>query len=114
MKISKQQTFAHNVGLLINYIFNMGFHCTLGEAFRTPEQAEIYARTGKGIKNSLHCKRLAIDLNVFDQVGNYLDKSEDLEPFGRYWEKLNSENKWGGNFMSAPKDGNHFEMRDLL
>ena len=65
-----QAMFAQNVARLIEYIFKTGYYCTLGECWRSPEQAEIYVKQGKGIKNSLHCQRLAIDLNLFDANGN--------------------------------------------
>lgn len=110
MNLSKQQQlFTKDVATLINFIFSQGYSCTLGEVYRTKEQAEIYAKQGKGIINSLHCQRLAIDLNLFDKDDNYLDKSEDYERFGCFWESLDSQNGWGGRFKRA--DGNHFERR---
>jgi len=33
---------------------------------------------------------------------------EKLQPFGDFWEALNSRNRWGGNFHSL-FDFNHFE-----
>jgi hypothetical protein len=102
-----QALFARNVGKLINYIFTHGYQCTLGEAFRTKEQALLDFKTCKGIKNSLHCHRLAIDINLF-QGGIYDSKSESYEQVGIYWESLNPKNRWGGRFKSRP-DGNHFE-----
>lgn len=109
--LDKQQRFTVNVSKLIAHIFNSGFTCTLGEAFRTPEQAEIYAKSGKGIKDSLHCKRLAIDINLFDPQDNYLTDTEDYKYFGEYWEKLDDDNEWGGWFKARP-DGNHFQMKE--
>lgn len=107
--------FARNVAKLIEYIFESGYTCTLGEAFRTVEQARLYAQKGKGSLNSLHCKRLAIDLNIFSPAGEYLTDTKDYETFGKYWESLNSHNVWGGNFISGAlkgSDGNHFQMSD--
>lgn len=112
MKLSEKQTiFAKNVSLLINYIFSQGFLVTLGEAYRTPEQAKIYASQGKGIVDSLHCKRLAIDLNLLDKNGTYLSDSQSYKQFGEYWATLHPFNRWGGVFTRV--DGNHFEMQDL-
>jgi hypothetical protein len=108
----KQSTFAHNVANLINYIDSKGFFVTFGECFRTQEQANIYSQTGKGIADSLHCKRLAVDLNLINAEGIYLPDSADYKQFGKYWESLNDLNKWGGNFKNRI-DGNHFEMDDL-
>jgi len=111
-----QTFFAVNVAKLIMYINSKQYSVTFGEAYRTPEQAEIYAKEGKGIVHSQHTKRLAIDLNIFDKTGKYLSVSEDLKPFGDYWESLCSSHRWGGNFTKHGgkiDDGNHFEMRDI-
>ena len=105
---NRQQIFAKNVGKLIEFIFSKGYACTFGEAYRTKEQAEWNAAKGIGIKNSLHCKRLAVDLNLFFQ-GKYLSDSESYRPLGEYWESLHPANRWGGRF----KDGNHFEMQEI-
>lgn len=106
----KQALFAYNIADLIKYINEIGYSCTLGEAERTQEQAVIYVAEGKGIEDSLHCKRLAIDLNIFDKDGKYLTDTPSYERFGVYWEKLNAHNRWGGRFKR--KDGNHFEMTE--
>jgi len=111
MRLSEQQAaFTRDVAKLINWIFDNGFAVTFGEALRTPEQAEIYAKEGKGIKDSLHCKKLAIDLNLFDHEGKYLSDTKAYEEFGVFWESLNPLNRWGGRFTRA--DGNHFERRE--
>lgn len=112
MKLFEQQAaFAKDVAKLINWINEVGMFCTLGEAMRSAEQAEIYAKEGKGIKDSLHCKRLAIDLNLFDFQGKYITDTKEYEEFGIYWESLNPLNRWGGRFTRP--DGNHFERRDV-
>src|ERR1035437_9787588 len=94
----KQIIFANNVAKLIQYIASKGYSCTLGEAFRSQEQANIYAQEGKGITDSLHCKRLAIDLNLINEDGIYLPDSKDYQVFGLYWHTLHDLNKWGGVF----------------
>jgi hypothetical protein len=113
MKLSqKQQLFAHDVACLITQIFKQGYGCTLGECWRTKEQAEIYAKNGKGILSSLHCKRLAIDLNLFKD-GVYLTDSKEYLKFGSFWESIDANNRWGGFFVKKYGgkivDGNHFE-----
>ena len=111
MKLQPQQAaFALDIAKLIQYIFEHNHTVTLSEAYRTPEQAEIYAKEGKGIKDSQHCKRLAMDLNLFDMEGNYLTDKKSYEPFGIYWEGLNPMNRWGGRFMRA--DCVHFERKE--
>lgn len=113
MKLSQQQQrFALDVSRLISFINGRGYSCTFGEAYRTPEQAEIYAKDGRGIKDSLHCKRLAIDLNLFDMQGNYISDSAGYQFFGEFWEKLDPLNQWGGRFPAPRVDGNHFERKE--
>lgn len=104
----KQVQFSKLLPLLLNKIFELGYEVTLGEAFRTKEQAKLNALSGAGISNSLHCDRLAIDLNLFKD-GKFLTKSEDYKVFGEFWEKLSGPDfvcYWGGRF----NDGNHFSI----
>lgn len=107
----RQFIFSKNVMHLLGFIFLNDLKFTFGEAFRTKEQAEIYAKEGKGIADSLHCQRLAIDLNLFTYGNEYITDSNAPEyiKLGTFWEKLHPSNRWGGNFKR--KDGNHFEMR---
>jgi hypothetical protein len=110
LKLSeKQQIFAWNVSNLIEKIECDGYKCTFGEAYRTPEQAALNAAKGIGIKNSLHCKRLAVDLNLFKD-GVYCADVESWRPFGEYWKTLNALNRWGGDWKSG--DANHVEMKE--
>jgi len=108
--LQRQIIFPHNISKLITYIYVQGFHMTFGEAYRTQEQAQWYAEHGLGIAHSLHCERLALDLNLFDSSGNYLTDGDHYKPFGEYWKTLNPSNRWGGDFTR--KDYNHFEMND--
>lgn len=107
----EQQIFTENICKLLEFITLKGYHATLGEAYRTHEQALIYAHKGMGIVNSQHCERLAIDLNIFDQNEKRLVSVEDYKLFGDYWESLHIRNRWGGIFKHRP-DANHFEMMD--
>jgi hypothetical protein len=105
-----QFKFTHDVAKLIVYIYSKGYKCTFGETFRTAEQAAINEKKGIGIAKSNHCKRLAIDLNLFSISGKYLSETIDYEIFGKYWESLDQSNRWGGHFPRA--DGNHFEAKE--
>jgi hypothetical protein len=107
----KQAEFAKNVSKLLQYIFTTGHLVTFGEAYRTPEQARIDAQEGKGIVDSLHCRRLAIDLNIFSSDGVYLKQPAPYKQIGEYWKTLNVSNRWGGDFPKL-QDANHFEMQD--
>jgi len=104
----KQAIFAQNVARLIDHIFATGFTCSLGEVLRTAEQAELYAKEGKGIADSQHCKKLAIDIQFFDSNGKYLSEPEHYVEAGKYWESLHQDNRSGMHFKRV--DANHFEM----
>jgi hypothetical protein len=107
MKLSeKQAIFTLNTAKLILWADAQGYKLTYGEAFRTPEMAAIYAAKGIGIKDSQHCKRLAVDFNLFIN-GIYRTDSESYARLGTAWEALHPDNRWGGRFQ----DGNHFEMQ---
>ncbi len=111
MSLAKsQQLFAADIVKLLQFIESKGYSFTFGDAYRAPELAEIYASQGKGIVNSLHCKRLALDVNLFDKSGTFLSETKDHEPFGVYWESLNPANRWGGKFKRI--DGNHYERNE--
>jgi hypothetical protein len=111
MTLQQQQAaFCNDVVKLIQYINEGGPRVTFGETYRTPEQAELYAKEGKGIKDSLHCKRLAIDINLFDEHGAYLSDTTSYSDAGKYWESLHSLNRWGGRFTR--RDANHFERQE--
>jgi len=103
----KQRRFTELVGRLIEWCYDEGFELTFGECYRTPEQAALNAASGAGISNSLHTKRLAIDLQLF-LGGEYQTASPAYKPLGDYWKTLDPECRWGGDF-SKP-DGNHFSM----
>ncbi len=99
----KQRLFARLAGQLIAHIYESGYECSLGEAYRTPEQAARNAATGAGIARSVHCDRLALDLNLF-RDGIYLTRTEDHTPIGEWWEQQHELCRWGGKF----NDGNHY------
>ena len=98
-----QQEFAEKFADFIGRLHIAGYKVTYGEAYRTKEQAEINAKKGIGSANSLHCDRLAMDINLFLN-GKYLSKTEDYKIAGEIWEKMGG--CWGGRFS----DGNHFSI----
>lgn len=102
----KQAKFTVMVAKLILWADEHGYKLTFGEAHRTPEQAKRNAAAGKGIANSLHTQRLAVDFNLFIN-GKYQTATEAYKPLGEYWESLGG--SWGGRFKSRP-DGNHFSL----
>lgn len=106
--VADQAGFLLDVGKLVVYATSLGFEVTAGEAFRTPEQQQIYVRTGRSkTLASNHLRRLAMDLN-FIRGGKLIYDAKALEPIGDYWESLHPRNRWGGHFSSF-KDLPHFE-----
>jgi hypothetical protein len=108
-----QCLFAYYVGQLLVHIYQEGYYCTIGEVYRTTEQAELYAKEGKGIINSKHCKKLAIDITLFMHGESNPCKDDAYKVFGSYWKSLDKRNKWGGDFIKNGKqwpDSYHFEM----
>ena len=81
----------------------MGWEVTLGEAWRSEEEARRLAAHRQGIKRSLHCDRLAIDLNLFVD-GVWLQSTEAHRELGEWWESMGG--AWGGRFG----DGNHYSL----
>jgi hypothetical protein len=102
----KQRLFMSLLPRLIDYIYEQGYECTVGDAYRSPRAFGGQGEQGPyGRAKSAHKNKLAIDLNLFKD-GRYLDKTEDHEPIGKYWESLHMFCKWGGRFQ----DGNHYSM----
>lgn len=101
----KQSLFTVMIAQLILWANDHGYRLTFGEAYRTPEQAKLNAKSGKGISNSLHTQRLAVDFNLFIN-GQYKTDTLSYLPLGEYWESIGG--TWGGRF-SRP-DGNHFSL----
>lgn len=106
----KQSAFTVLVARLIMHATEKGYALTLGEAYRSQEEAARLAKTGAGIAQSLHTQRLAIDLNLFID-GVYQTDSEAYRPLGEWWEVQSSgliDCRWGGRFTRP--DGNHFSL----
>jgi hypothetical protein len=123
---------------LVDQAFTMGFELTLGEGWRTDEQAIIHAMGAagraelaahlekdprfhglavavanngneRGIVLSLHRDRLAIDLNLFKDGRPCV--AEEYRPVGEWWEKQHSLARWGGRFGDADHFSFEFQGR---
>lgn len=92
-----QQEFALSVAKLLQQAASLGYGVTLGEAWRTPQQAQYNADHGLGVAHSLHEERLAIDLNLFKD-GAYLTDAEPYRQLGEWWKTLGPAYCWGGDF----------------
>ena len=106
--LDAQCRFASLVPRLIDRAVASGFRLTLGEVYRTPEQAQWNAAHGKGIANSLHTQRLAIDVNLYGPDGYYDGSTQPgrmaYRDLGTYWKGLDPSCCWGGDFSSPDLD----------
>ena len=114
--VRQQDAFLIHVRQLIQRAHETGFLVTGGELFRTAEQQALHVKNGRSkTMNSRHMKRLAIDLNFFqEQADGDLKLVYDvdlLQDLGDFWESLHPANRWGGNWRNF-KDTPHFERRE--
>jgi len=104
---SAQREFTLDVADLIYFIYESGYECTLGDAFRDKRShGEMGEKLAYGRAKSAHKQRLAIDLNLFKD-GVYLSTTEAHRPFGLWWKSRHPDNVWGGDF----DDGNHYSRK---
>src|SRR5438477_3938800 len=109
-----QQEFAHAAAALILKAGELGYGVTLGEAWRSPQQAQWDADHHTGVAHSLHTQRLAIDLNlIVNGVYQADDSSGGYSALGAWWKSLQSATAeatyaWGGDFRLA--DFGHFSL----
>jgi len=103
-----QEEFSQSAAKLIQKAAELGYGVTFGDAYRSPQQAAANAASGSGIANSLHCERLAIDLNLFKD-GVYITDERGHRELGTWWKTLGPRYKWGGDF-STRKDFNHYSL----
>jgi hypothetical protein len=112
--VDKQAAFLLDVCKLVQFASAQGLVVTGGELERKVEMQDIYFKTGRSkTMNSLHLKKCAVDLFFFEKVNGALKLTYDaqkLKPVGDYWEGLDPNNSWGGNWNSF-KDVPHFERR---
>lgn len=103
-----QQEFSQAAALLIQQAAKLGYGVTLGEAWRSPEQAALDAAKGTGIAHSLHTERLAIDLNLFKD-GQYLTDAAPYAALGEYWKQMGPNYRWGGDIQGLV-DLDHYSL----
>lgn len=96
----KQSIFAFLVARLILFANENQYEVTFGRTYQDPEWKV-------GTKDSLHKKRLAVDLNLFKN-GEYLKTTEAHRFLGEWWERQHMLCRWGGRW----DDGNHYEMTE--
>lgn len=119
-----QQRFSLSLAHLILALADHNYDVTMGECWRSDETAKLYEAEGKGISNSLHRIRLAVDLNLFLN-GRFLTTKEEYRLAGELWKSMSTvqyPHKWGGDFQKEIKtekgetkkvpapDANHFSI----
>jgi hypothetical protein len=102
-----QEEFAQSAAKLIQKAAEFGYAVTLGEAWRTPEQAQWDVDHHIGIAHSLHMDRLAIDLNLFKD-GQFLTTPDAYVQLGAWWKTLGPAYRYGGDFKI--KDFDHYSI----
>lgn len=90
-----------------------GYQWTVADVYRSPECAALYATKGLGIKDSLHCLKLAMDLNFYKGTDWLVDIS-DYREAGLLWESYTNPDIscfWGGLFEKpSNRDIFHFSL----
>ena len=101
---SHQEAFSRDLVKLLMEAYRIGYEVRIGEVLRTPEQQELYVRTGRSkTLNSMHLKKCAADLHfVRNGVVSYPAE------LGQFWRSLSPLNK-AGMFWQTFKDSPHFE-----
>lgn len=102
----KQSLFAWHIAKLILKAYELGFEVTCGYWTRSQEEND---RIG-GHPQSLHVKKLAVDLNLFraDATGRvrYLSSTKSHRVLGDWWVQQHELACWGGEWG----DGNHYSF----
>lgn len=112
--VKKQIIFTKYLSHLLSQFYET--QIVLGEAWRSEETCELYEKEGKGIKNSCHRVRLAIDLIVMKN-GTPSNDVSDYLPLAQYWKQLPTifpadtaiVTCWGGDFKTL-SDPYHFSI----
>jgi hypothetical protein len=104
---AKQARFLSKIAKLIVWANGQGIQLIGAELFRTPEQAAINAEKGVGIKNSVHRKKLALDMYIYKN-NTILWSGPEYEKLGRKWETMAIDARWGGDFRR--RDVYHFSF----
>lgn len=106
-ELQLQILFSQEAALLVQHAQALGYDVTLGEAWRSPQQAQWDAQHGTGVAHSLHTEKLAIDLNLFKD-GVYITDDTGHTDLGAWWKARGANHCWGGDFTS--KDFNHYSI----
>lgn len=95
--------FTKLLAQLIQRGFELGYFLALDEGM---DRLTAKDPTTDHLRSGLHTIGLAQDINLYDEEGNWLSKTEDHEALGLFWESLHPHCRWGGRFQ----DGNHYSF----
>lgn len=107
----KQEIFAQSLATLLREADRHGYGVRIGEVWRPPEMARIYAEQGKGIITSNHRNKLAVDI-VLSVDGEIAWDGEPYRVLAGIWRGLSApglDHCWGGDF--ARRDVYHYSIR---
>jgi len=111
----RQHKFGKLFSKLLKFLERSSIKYTIGEVYRPQHMQDWYYEHGYSqTQISQHLKKLAVDMNIFLMVQGHrtpqlrYDK-ESLQHIGDYWEGLDPDCRWGGNFESF-LDTSHFEL----
>lgn len=104
----KQADFSLHIAQLIIWGHRNGHPVMGAEWYRTEYQAREYARLGKGIIQSNHRLKLAVDLFALDESGKVTWEQSYYEPLGWKWKMMHPLARWGGDFKN--RDSVHFSF----
>ena len=127
-RLELQFMFTEGEAKLVDHALLLGYKIKLGEVLRSDEQAEINAlgfngreqlaqlvekqfpllagkirnNRGNGIRNSVHCLGLAVDVQLFDKDRKWLQDKYPYELLADFWESLGPEHKAGVRWGDTP------------
>jgi hypothetical protein len=108
--VEKQGKFTEFMSKFTLALIAKGYTVTDSEAYRPLETALLYEKQGRGVANSLHCLRLARDINLFHGDQREVSFNGYLEA-GELWESYSTQDFtccWGGRFLR--QDVMHFSF----
>lgn len=103
--LESQFLFMRLLPRLIDAAHELGYNVTAGELYRTPEQAAFNAKSHRGISNSLHTQRLAVDLQLFNG-SSYITDAVAYTALAQRWEAMHELCAAGYHFG----DANHYSV----
>ena len=94
----KQRDFTRKLALLILYAYEIGYEISISRGYAS----EVANVADGGHTDSLHLKRLAMDLNLFKD-GEYITDGTGHDQLHDFWDKL-------GGAARIANDMNHYSM----